>query len=85
VREPSDPPVAARRVLEIKMRVGVGETGLRRDPEMLEQRCPHEMGRPAARFVHAEVDVGLAEVPGQELPVAVGEMEQGDGAARYVR
>jgi hypothetical protein len=60
----------------------VSQRRFRLDPEMPEQGLTHDVRRAAARPAEADVDVRLSEVQGQQLSVAVGEVEQGDAAGR---
>src|SRR5687767_14040313 len=83
VREAADPSVAARGILEIEMRVSVGQAAAGLDAVVLEQRLTDEMRRPALRPEQADVRVRFAEVEGIELRVAIRQVEQGDIAGRF--
>src|SRR6185503_7084567 len=48
--------------------------------KMAQQRGAHEMWRTAACRAHADAYVRLAKMDGQQLRMAIGEMEQGDFA-----
>src|SRR5215208_5307620 len=61
---------------EIDISAGVSERATRCNAEILEQRFADEMRRLPARLSNADIGIRLAEVDGQKLRVAVGEMEK---------
>lgn len=85
VREAAHAAETARRLGEVERGEGVRRARTRRDAVALEQRAADQVRRLAGPLRHAQVDAGLAVFDGQQLCVAVGEVQQVDVAeARQV-
>ena len=82
MREAAHAAVAARGFVEIKPSKGMRGTCTGRDAVTLEQRVPNQMRRLPGPLRYAQVHVGLAVFDGQQLRVAVGEVQQVDVAER---
>ena len=80
MREPADLAVAPRRLGEVEVGEGVGFDAPGSDAETGEELLPDQVRRPAAGLADAGVHARLPEVDGQELGVAVGEVQQPDVA-----
>ena len=64
------------RFLEVQVTesVALPATGLH--AEMLEQAFPHQMGRVPQLGAQTQIHIGLAEVDGQQLGMAIGHVQQ---------
>ena len=78
MREPADLPVAPRGLGEIEMGEGVRFDPAGSDPKVGEKPFADDVRRPAAGLADAGIDARFAEVDGQKLGVAVGEVQQPD-------
>ena len=74
--EASELAVQPRGVSEVEAGERVCVAGSRLDPETPQQRFADQMRNSSFRDTNAEIDVGLTEVPRQQLRVAVGEVQQ---------
>ena len=82
MRETPDPPIRRRRAREVQMRERVCLARAGGDTEVAQQPLADEMGRSIRRSAHAEVGAGLAVIRGDELRVAVREVQQAHVAER---
>ena len=80
MREAAHAAVTARSLGKVERRERVRGARAGRDAVPLEQRVPHQMRRLPGPLRHAQVDAGLAVFDGQQLRVAVGEVQQVDVA-----
>jgi hypothetical protein len=76
VRETADLAVGACGFFEVEIGEGICEARVGADPEVLEHRPADQVRRLAQAVVHAEIDIGLAEISRQQLRVTIGEMHQ---------
>jgi hypothetical protein len=68
------------RFFKVQVREGMGLCRTGADVEILQQTLAHHMRGAAIGFRHTQVDVGLAEVNGHQLRMAIGEMQKTDVA-----
>ena len=83
VREAAHAAVAAGGLGKVERGEGVRGARARRNAVTLEQRVPDQMRRLPGPLRHTEVDAGLAVFDGQQLRVAVGEVQQVDVAEAW--
>ena len=76
MREAAHLAIALRRFREIEVTDGMGKPGSLSDAGILEQGVTHQVRWPALGVADAQVDVGFAEIHGQELRVTIREMDE---------
>ena len=74
--EATDPPIASSGLDEVERGEGVRRRGVGLQAELFQKGLAHQMRRPVQRLTQTQVDRGLAEMDGQQLGVAVGEVQQ---------
>jgi hypothetical protein len=78
VREAADLAVAPRGLLEVEARIGVGLGGAGAHAGGLQQRISRQVRQASLHRAEAEVDARLAKVDRLQLPMAVGDVQEGD-------
>jgi len=76
MREPAHLPIAPGQDFEIKVRERMRKPGAATQSVRPKQGFAGQMGRPASRLACADIDAGLAMINGEQLRVAIGEMNQ---------